>query len=740
MIYTWTIIDRNGVQTSIDEPVNGDSISVQFTRNMVSHGIITSINTGGLEYYGEGYDILKTEYDTYGADGRMELKIEYQCDGVLYDFFQGKFDFNTYKRECGDKCFITCDVINQRCSDIFLTRLDQDVDIDSTVDMDGNAITPIVSDNVRIDGQAIQLQNLGENDGENTDNLNFILLSDRGYFQTPLYMPRQALNEFGIFNANGAQPFVTTTGSTTMEFYGTIAPGGVQGAFDLVGQYLVVWERTIDPLNCVEMDATITARMKGVINLKLTNWDAFVSFRWKLLKFDPDTLTFTQIYSEFVFSGNALDGVQYNDPFDESISGTPAYQEAEYLLFFLEMYFEETAPPPVGLQRIVTLSIDYDPETFFKMELDSQCDTSYAKSYRLDRVYEWLAKPYVGDCFDVQVVDAFPGSYPTECFQYYHLTNGLHIREVTTPNTPKLFLNWAELFDGTRKMFNHGWGFINNETTLLVGDLDTFYSNANVIDLGSVRTVQFNTAKDLIYGIIDVGYNKWEAEEFSLLDETNTSRQYRRNVQNSQLILDLMSDIITAGYTIEITRRKNQGKTGTADWRYDNDLFLINTEFNTPTNQYWAQRGVDAGAANIYSPATRMNYRLTPARMMLNWFKSVCAARPIWQSDTVEFSSGTGNYTAQGQMIGCTPEGVVISENQGFDKDDLYSGFAEPFWQTIIASFDAPMTMAQYEALLANPYGRVAFSCGATNYEGYIVSLELSPKDGLANCKILLAR
>ena len=86
MIYTWTIIDRNGLQTAIPEPVNGDSISVQFTRNMVSHGIITSINTGGLEYYGEAYDILKTEYDTYGADGRMELKIQYQCDGVLYDF------------------------------------------------------------------------------------------------------------------------------------------------------------------------------------------------------------------------------------------------------------------------------------------------------------------------------------------------------------------------------------------------------------------------------------------------------------------------------------------------------------------------------------------------------------------------------------------------------------------------------------------------------------------------------
>lgn len=731
MIYRWAIIDRNGFITAIPEPVNGDSVSVQFSRNMVSHGIITSINTGGLEYYEDAYDLLKTEYDTYGADGRMELKIVYVCDGDEYDFFRGKFDFNTYKRECGDKCFITCDVINQRCSDLFLTRIDQDVDIDATLDMDGNAITPIVSDTVTIEGQAILLQNVGENDGEATDNLNFILLSNDGYFQTPLYLPRQALNEFGIFNANGATPFVTTTGSTNMEFYWTIA-GGKPQAFENVGQFLTIWERTADPLNCVEMNAIIDSRMKGTFTLTLTNWDADYTFNWKLLKYDPQTQTFTQIYSNNLAFGTAVNGTTYNIAFDDIISGSPTYEEATYLLFYLEMYFDEVIPPPVGLQRIVTINIDYDAETFFKMELDSQCDTSYAKSYRLDRVYEWLNKPYVGeDCFDVQVTS-------TQCFNTYHLTNGLHIREVTEPNTPKLFLNWAQLFDGTRKMFNHGWGFTANETSLLVGDIDTFYSSADVIDLGSVRTVQFNTAKDLIYGIIDVGYNKWEAEEYSLLDEPNTARQYRRNVQNSQLILDLMCDIITAGYTIEITRRKNQGKTGTSDWRYDDDLFLINTELSDGT--YRAVRGVNSGAANMYSPSTRMNYRLTPARMMLNWFKSVCAARPTWQNDTVEFSSGTGNYVAQGQMVGCSPESQVIAENQGLDKDDILTGQAEPLWETIIASFDAPMTMVQYEALLANPYGRVAFSCGATNYEGWIVTLELRPKDGLADVKLLIAR
>jgi hypothetical protein len=731
MIYRWAIIDRNGVETSIPEPVNGDSVSVSFTRNMTSHGIITSINTGSLAYYEDAYDLLKAEYDAHGADGRMELKIEYICDGTVYDFFRGKFDFNTYKRECGDLCVINCDVINQRCSDIFMTRLEQDVNIDAVFDMDGNAITPIVSDDVVLDGQDIPLTNLAVNDtGADRNYLNLpSTLTGTKYWYMPVYLPKLVLNEFNDFamNANPAD-VVNTPNNDAIDF-------NIYDEYLQYGQFLNIWENTQDPLNCVDTDATINYRVKGVFST-LAGFDGTLTTRLILAKYDLETRTLASIDAQDIgVNARAItQNVQDNAAFDISYSNTPAYKpESEVLVFYiLVIFFKTTASGGVDL---VSYGVNYDPVTSFRMDLISQCDATETKSYRLDRVYEWLNKPYVGeDCFDVQVT----ADTTTSCFDSYHLTNGLNIRRVNEPNPPQLFLNWNQLFKATRCMFNHGWGFTANETTLLVGDVETFYQGADVIDLGSIRNVQFTTAKDLIYGVIDIGYNKWEAEEYTGLDEMNTARQYRRNVQNSQVILDLMCDIITAGYTIEITRRKNQAKTGTSDWRYDNDLFLINTILQN--GDYHAVRGVDSGALNILSPATRMNYRLTPARMMLNWFKSVSAARPTWQSETIDFSSGTGNYRAKGKMNGCSPESVAIFEDQSFDKDDIVTGQAEPIWETIIASFDAPMTMVQYEALLANPYGRVAFSCGATNYEGWIVTLELRPKDGLADVKLLIAR
>jgi hypothetical protein len=731
MIYRWAIIDRNGVETSIPEPVNGDSVSVSFTRNMTSHGIITSINTGSLAYYEDAYDLLKAEYDAHGADGRMELKIEYICDGTVYDFFRGKFDFNTYKRECGDLCVINCDVINQRCSDIFMTRLEQDVNIDAVFDMDGNAITPIVSDDVVLDGQDIPLTNLAVNDTGADRLYNLIAITTPGnpnYFYFPIYLPNLLLNEFNDFamNANPAD-VVFTFGNLVINFNNN------QDYLDY-SQFLNIWENTSDPLNCLDADATINYRIKGKFRIK-PFFNGTVDTALVLAKYDFQTQTHTVIDLQMIGAFRTItNGVTNSVDFDIIYSNTPAYKpESESLMLYIAAVVDPATSS--GTTDPVDIGINYDPETSFRMDLNSQCDATETKSYRLDRVYEWLNKPYVGeDCFDVQVT----ADTTTSCFDSYHLTNGLNIRRVNEPNPPQLFLNWNQLFKATRCMFNHGWGFTANETTLLVGDVETFYQGADVINLGSIRNVQFTTAKDLIYGVIDIGYNKWEAEEYTGLDEMNTARQYRRNVQNSQVILDLMCDIITAGYTIEITRRKNQAKTGTSDWRYDNDLFLINTILQN--GDYHAVRGVDSGALNILSPATRMNYRLTPARMMLNWFKSVSAARPTWQSETIDFSSGTGNYRAKGKMNGCSPESVAIFEDQSFDKDDIVTGQAEPIWETIIASFDAPMTMVQYEALLANPYGRVAFSCGATNYEGWIVTLELRPKDGLADVKLLIAR
>jgi hypothetical protein len=250
----------------------------------------------------------------------------------------------------------------------------------------------------------------------------------------------------------------------------------------------------------------------------------------------------------------------------------------------------------------------------------------------------------------------------------------------------------------------------------------------------------FTTAKDLIYGTITVGYNKWEAEEYNGLDEMNTERQYRRNIDTNPTELELMSDIISAGYTIEITRRKNQGTTGTSDWRYDDDLFIINT--NTIDSVLYAYQGIDANPNNVYSPNTRMNYALTPARSLMRWFKSIAAAQPTVANENFIFTSGTGNYIAQGQMLyNCPIEGSTLSEKETIDVSNFDNDYyITPIWQTVYATFNAPLSMAEFEDIKADVYGAIRFRCSDTIYLGNIIEMSHDPNVGIANFKLLLRR
>jgi hypothetical protein len=216
----------------------------------------------------------------------------------------------------------------------------------------------------------------------------------------------------------------------------------------------------------------------------------------------------------------------------------------------------------------------------------------------------------------------------------------------------------------------------------------------------------------------------------------NTERQYRRNINSNPSELDLMSDIITAGYTIEVTRRKNQANTGTSDWRYDDDIFLINTFVDE--GSLYAYRGA-SDTANMYSPSTRMNLRLTPVRNLMRWFKTLAGAQPTITNETLKFTSGTGNYLAESRFADqCFIETGVVSEQQNVISTDVVA--PTPIWKTIYATFDAPLTMVQFEAIKTNVYGAIRFRCGNDLYLGNIVTLSHEPNTGLASFKLLLRR
>jgi hypothetical protein len=136
---TFTIIDYTtnplGISTVIDEPIGWDGINLRMKRDKVWHGFFdfADDSVASLQFVGDGFGILKTAYEAYGASANVQLLIEYQCaEGDPYEqLYLGRFVFSTYKDICGDECYSEVSLEALDCLMIFRNRYDQQVDLDS---------------------------------------------------------------------------------------------------------------------------------------------------------------------------------------------------------------------------------------------------------------------------------------------------------------------------------------------------------------------------------------------------------------------------------------------------------------------------------------------------------------------------------------------------------------------------------------------------------------------------------
>ena len=492
----------------VDEPVGWSDVSWSAQRNLDTHGVWFSVKADAFKFVGDAFTALNDEYELNGAEGVASFQINYSCDnGETFDtFFLATFDFNTYRRTCGDMCYAECSVNPTGCVNKFLNRINVDVDMESTVDLDGNAITPAALDNISLEPQELLFKNRATNSTPTYwDSGIFSLDGTPGTdeFNIGLYFPDPTLEGWGVFNPYGAiGSLVFNTNYTTYEWFNMVNFPGVRE--------LSIYQRDLDVLNCFDSDATINFRIKG--NFLITEYTSGLT-----------DVTITINFAKFYVSGystsapyividsyavappfNMLPGVTSGKPFDYIFSNTPAYTnpDADFLLIFFSVSVNR-----IGASTGIQVQIDYAPETFFEMSYNSMCSPTTAEGIRLDNAFCNIWENYLGS-EECGISCELPA-----CLQNIHLTNGLKIRQVLTPQPARIFLNWEDTFKNLQKIFNIGYGFFDSESSFTVNSLDFWYAGNTVLNLGSAREVRFSNATGFAYGVINVGYSKYELED-----------------------------------------------------------------------------------------------------------------------------------------------------------------------------------------------------------------------------------
>jgi hypothetical protein len=144
--------------------------------------------------------------------------------------------------------------------------------------------------------------------------------------------------------------------------------------------------------------------------------------------------------------------------------------------------------------------------------------------------------------------------------------------------------------------------------------------------------------------------------------------------------------------------------------------------------------------STIVDPKSLYNYRISPARNAMRWFKSIAQSYADWIHAVLHFVSGEANITARGQYEGIS--GVVpVIENTVLAEDDniTYDIFTDaadhyPIYSNEMVKFVYPLSYNDWVTkIVPNPCGLIQYSVndGAPQY-GWIDDLKYSPFEGTA--------
>lgn len=715
--------------TEIEEPIGWADLELSLNRDDTYHGMQFEVSTGSLRFFGVAAAYLQAQKRANGISSNVTFTAQETCDTVYETIATGRLNFGKYKEICGDFCIVEIPFEEVGCKVIFKNRFDQKVDIDNLIAYDNMTVLP----NYTQLGQIIEMpaKALKANiDGS---------VALTGFSKT------------FQFGGSGAS-FTHFRPEYEIERYNSIKTGQLSGANtcenyspapvvdDCFGpitpQFLFE-----DLIKCFSGEFSYTSRMKGTIT-----WDSNVSMyniQQKIYKWDANG---TNLYLDGELVQEST--IYFVDPvpgpsagslnFDDTLTGTVNVPDGWGLYAVLEFDIVETG-------GVVT--VNFDTETSINIETVKICPPTDVQYYMVHEAISRIVESITNKCMRAKSayygrIDSQPFSFTGDgCGSLRMITGGLKLRNAPNAN---FFLSIKDLISGLNAIDNIGFA-IEEDTTmagkyvLVIEEVAHFYQNAEIMRLDNIASISNEVQESQHYAKINVGYKKWEVQQINGLNEINSNREYRTNVDTINTTLDILSVLVSGSYPSEVTRQQSFADSGAADTTYDNETFiycLIRNAYN-----FQIEQDKVLNDSNIYDPATLMNFRITPIRNLMRWFKSIINTYPNITSSgsRLFFNAGTANFIAAGLLddnTSCRLENNTITENDSIGIINFTNQLdGTPLFKNETASFDYPLSVAQYNFIKANPYGYISYTCGNSNevQKGFIKEIKFRPARGMAN-------
>lgn len=715
----------------IEHPVGFNDTEISIKRDEKYHGIGFEASTTSLGFHGSvAVDFLREQKELYGLKANVTFQGLARCEGEedYEEVISGKLNFGKWKESCGKECIINLPIEEDSCIVTLKSRWEHKIDFDSYKAFD--AVTSLPNYNnlgieIELPPVAIEvgIDASVAGEGDYTE----VSLVDRGehaaFFRPQYSVIRQ--NSIKTGNLDGSTNFAFD--SVLGDPYGYII--SPQLLFE-------------DNKGCFNEPINYTIRLKGsaVIHKSGDNFDLLAS-KVILSRINNDFVDTEDTRIDSVDISMPLIGTEFTGTFDHTFFGFfTDLREGDGIYAFLRFDVED--PTPTLDTFSIQYDITFDKETSVSITTRKICPATNTDAYLVHETLSHGAEMISDMCMRVKSsyygrTDSQPFSFDTDgCGGLRMLTSGLKIRRA---NEDRFFASMKDLIEGLTNIDNTGWGIEPDpdrpgKFLLRIEDLSHFYRDEEILRCEAIPEGSIETEESRHYSKINVGYKKWEVEDVNGLDEINSTREYRTSLTSVSNTLDVTSDLVSGSYPIELTRQQSFANTGGSDYKYDNDTFVISLIKNAYGFQ--VEHGNVTDSDNMYSPETIYNYRISPIRNLMRWYRSIANSYPNTSDadNKLFFNSGTGNFIAEGEMTSefCKSENSVIAENQHLfvthfaDQSD-----ALPLWKNETIAYEYPLSVADYKRIKLNPYGYISFQCGEW-YKGYIKEIKYKIHSGVA--------
>ena len=551
MIYTFRL-NSTSDYLAIDQPADFDNIRSKLRRDFDAHGLFFEFTDPSIKLkfptVDKSREFLEDAFQLDGVDADVTLNVDFQQDEFdsptqIYD---GQIDFES--RALTDdyfECIVNVESVALRLKN----NMKIPVSMTDVVNLDGDAIDPLVPTQVQLHSKRFLKTTQWEQDADQ--------------FAQAVSIPTSSpWTNYGLLGMNGK---IKDEIDDQFDYAWSVTTTNPTGASQYLYKFAEPGAFTAP---------SILMQFQCVFDMPGTTFAYDIALYYKL-----GSGSETQIGPTSSASGiSVLTTVTHTVASFNTDFGTVAIDDEFF--FYLKVIIT-----PVGLSLSSQLDITNrarvalggfpDVQTDIEFNLQTEAEVSQANGYRsFDALEHWakVVLPSTSEPLHSDLMSFYAGG----CLNDLFLFSGYNIRNFDSSERP-LIIKFRDWFAAFNSMFAVGYGLENDK--LRVEKFTYFYSGAEILDFGTVDNIEWTVFNELVANEFEIGFKKYanDEDEFNSLEDFHTQSSWRLPLSKVSKSIKKISPWLMSAFLIETTRREGFAEKASTSFKYDDDIFMIQT-------------------------------------------------------------------------------------------------------------------------------------------------------------------